>query len=88
MSTAAHTAMPPYQGFPFRRLMKDMGYGKGYKYAHDFDEGIVAQENRPANVADHRYYEPTDRGFEAELSKRSARIREIYESAESKETPS
>jgi putative ATPase len=60
------------------RLMKESGYGKGYRYAHDFDEGIVAQENRPPNVAAHRYYEPTDRGFEAELSKRQARVREIY----------
>ncbi len=60
------------------RLMKDEGYGKGYRYAHDFDEGIVAQENRPPNVAANRYYEPTNRGFEADLTTRLNRIREIY----------
>ena len=59
-------------------LMKDLGYGKGYKYAHDFDEGVIAQQNLPAALAGRRYYEPTDRGFEADLGRRLARIREIY----------
>jgi putative ATPase len=60
------------------KLMKEQGYGKGYRYAHDFEEGIVGQENRPPNVANHQYYEPTGRGFEAELTKRQERVREIY----------
>ena len=38
----------------------------------------LAQENRPPNVAANRYYEPTDRGFEADLIRRLDRIREIY----------
>ena len=63
------------------QLMKAEGYGKGYKYAHDFEGGIVAQENRPSNVAKNRYYEPTDRGFEQELARRLARVREIYAQA-------
>ncbi len=65
------------------QLMKSEGYGKGYKYAHDFEGGIVAQENRPANVAGNRYFEPTDRGFEQELTRRLERVREIYAQAES-----
>jgi putative ATPase len=60
------------------KLMKEAGYGKGYRYAHDFAEGVVAQQNLPENLAGRRYYEPTDRGFEQELTNRLARIREIY----------
>jgi putative ATPase len=59
--------------------MKDLGYGKGYKYAHDFDEGIVAQQNLPENLAGRRYYQPTERGFERDLTQRLRRVREIYE---------
>ena len=60
------------------RLMKDLGYGSGYRYAHDFEEGIVAQQNLPDNLRGTTYYEPTDRGFEAELGNRLQRIRDIY----------
>ena len=60
-------------------LMKDLGYGKGYKYAHDFDEGVVGQQNLPAALEGRRYYEPTDRGLEADLRERLARIRTIYD---------
>jgi putative ATPase len=60
------------------RMMQDMGYGRGYRYAHDYDEGIIGQQNLPANLADRRYFTPTDRGFEAELGRRLERVREIY----------
>jgi putative ATPase len=60
-------------------LMREAGYGKGYKYAHDFDGGVVAQQNLPGNLAGRRYYEPTDRGFEREARARLARVRAIYE---------
>ncbi|HET9662039.1 MAG TPA: replication-associated recombination protein A [Thermomicrobiales bacterium] len=63
-------------------LMKELGYGKGYRYAHDFEEGVVAQQNLPENLAGRRYYEPTNRGFERELAERLQRIREIYESTQ------
>ncbi|MCC6673715.1 MAG: replication-associated recombination protein A [Thermomicrobiales bacterium] len=63
-------------------LMKELGYGKGYRYAHDYDAGVVAQQNLPENLAGRRYYEPTNRGFERELSERLQRIREIYASNE------
>ena len=59
--------------------MKDLGYGEGYRYAHDFEGGIVGQQNLPENLAGRRYYEPTDRGFEAELASRLERVRAIYE---------
>jgi len=60
------------------RLMKDLGFGEGYKYAHDFAEGVVGQQNLPENLAGRAYYEPVDRGFERDLGRRLERIREIY----------
>jgi putative ATPase len=66
-------------------LMKELGYGKGYRYAHDYDEGVVAQQNLPENLAGRRYYEPTTRGFERELADRLQRIREIYEATKDTE---
>ncbi len=60
------------------KFMKQSGYGKGYRYAHDFEEGIVGQQNLPDNLEGRQYYEPTDRGFEQELGARLARVREIY----------
>lgn len=66
-------------------LMKELGYGKGYRYAHDYQEGVVAQQNLPENLAGRRYYEPTTRGFERELAERLQRIREIYESTKDAE---
>ncbi len=59
-------------------LMKAEGYGRGYKYAHDHEGGVVAQQNLPENLAGRRYYEPTDRGEEAELRDRLRRIRAVY----------
>ena len=61
-------------------LMREAGFGRGYKYAHDFDEGIVGQQNLPDNLAGRRYYAPTDRGFEARLRERLDRIHAIYAS--------
>jgi len=46
-------------------LMRQMGYGKGYKYAHDYEGGVVDQRHLPDRVAGHTYYRPTDRGWEA-----------------------
>ena len=60
-------------------LMREMGYGRGYRYAHDYDEGIIGQQNLPENLGARTYYEPTDRGFERDLSARLDRIRRIYE---------
>jgi putative ATPase len=51
-------------------LMKDLDYGKGYKYAHNYEDAIVEQEYLPDNLKGRRYYEPTDRGMEVEIGKR------------------
>jgi putative ATPase len=46
------------------RLMKDLGYGKGYRYAHSYDQAYVQQEYLPEKLTGRRYYNPTERGFE------------------------
>jgi putative ATPase len=53
-------------------LMKGLGYAQGYKYAHDYDGAQVEQEHFPPNLAGRRYYEPTGRGFEADVRARLA----------------
>jgi putative ATPase len=60
------------------RFMKEEGFGKGYKYAHDFEGGVIGQVNLPDNLRGKRYYQPTDRGLERELGRRLERIQEIY----------
>lgn len=59
-------------------FMKREGFGKGYKYAHDFDGGVIGQQNLPDNLKGKVYYQPSDRGFEKELDRRKQRIAEIY----------
>ncbi|MBU4482991.1 MAG: replication-associated recombination protein A [Actinobacteria bacterium] len=52
------------------RLMKDIGYGKGYKYAHDYNDAVVDQTHLPDKLLARKYYSPTERGFEKELIER------------------
>ncbi len=47
------------------RGASSLGHGEGYDYPHDHPDGWIAQEYRPAEVAERRYYRPTDRGYEA-----------------------
>jgi putative ATPase len=51
-------------------LMKDLGYGKDYVYAHNAEDGFVAAENLPDTLAGRRYYEPKERGAEVAISER------------------
>jgi putative ATPase len=53
-------------------LMKDLGYGSGYQYAHDAPDARVAQEHLPDSLRGRQYYRPADRGLEAELGRRLA----------------
>ncbi len=46
---------------------KEWGYGEGYKYAHDFEENYVEQQNLPEEIKDARYYNPTDNGYEKSI---------------------
>lgn len=55
--------------------MEKLGYGKGYKYAHDYPGNIVRQEYLPEEVAGTIYYEPTSNGFEAKIKEWLDRFR-------------
>jgi len=54
------------------KLMKELGYHQGYKYAHDFAGGYVAQQFLPDQLAGKRFYEPTERGYEKTIKERMA----------------
>ena len=49
-------------------LMKDLGYGRGYKYAHDYEGHVVAQQHLPDELRERRYYEPSENGEEAAIA--------------------
>lgn len=61
------------------RLMKDLGYGKDYRYAHDEAEGVAAMDCLPDGLRGRRYFEPTERGFEYDLKARFEAARRLRE---------
>jgi putative ATPase len=59
------------------RLMKELGYGKGYRYAHDEDDAFAAGERYfPDDMPDRRYYHPVPRGLELKIGEK---LRELAE---------
>jgi putative ATPase len=57
--------------------MAEQGYGKGYQYPHDDPRGVVPGNYFPMHMQPRTFYEPTDRGFEAEVRTRLERVRSI-----------
>ncbi|MFC1860779.1 replication-associated recombination protein A [Chloroflexota bacterium] len=55
---------------PVTALMKDIGYGHGYKYAHNYRGHFVEQQNLPDSLKDKRYYEPGNLGYEKQIISR------------------
>ncbi len=51
-------------------LMKDMGYGEGYKYSHDYEDNFAPMQNLPDSLKGRRYYSPGDQGYEPEVAER------------------
>jgi putative ATPase len=58
-------------------LMKNIGYGEGYKYAHNFEEKVTDMSCLPDNLTGRVYYKPTDQGFEQRLHQRLDEIRKL-----------
>jgi len=58
-------------------LMGNLGYGKGYQYAHDTEEKVTDMTCLPESLAGRSYYKPTDQGFEARIRQRFEEIRRI-----------
>ena len=61
------------------RLMKELGYGRGYEYDHDVEGGVSGQDYFPEGMAARRFYEPTDVGAEARVAERLAQWRALRE---------
>ncbi len=62
------------------KLMKELGYGHDYRYAHDEPEGYAAGENYfPEDMQQPSYYNPVDRGLEQKIAQKLAHLRELDE---------
>src|SRR5438270_6162457 len=61
------------------KLMKQVGYGKGYQYAHDLDEKVADMECMPDNLRGREYYYPTSEGREKLLAQRMEEIKQRKE---------
>jgi len=61
------------------KLMKGLGYGDGYDYAHSHPEGIAPMSCLPDTLCGHRFYEPSQRGYEAVLNERMGNITAWHE---------
>lgn len=59
---------------PVTGLMRQMGYGQGYKYAHDYPGHFVKQQTLPSSLQGKRYYIPGDQGYEKEIAARLKRL--------------
>jgi putative ATPase len=66
------------------RLMKDLGYGKDYKYAHNYEKAIVPQEYLPDQIKGQRFYFPSNRGFEKKIKDRLDRWRQLLQESKDK----
>ena len=82
VETTRNDPVPLHLRNPVTRLMKGLGYGKGYKYAHDYPEHFVEQQNLPDSLKGRRYYTPSDQGFEKEIERR---LKAWWEKKEEKE---
>ncbi|MFH1775479.1 MAG: replication-associated recombination protein A [Chloroflexota bacterium] len=65
---------------PVTPLMKGMGYGQGYKYAHDYPDHVVAQQHLPQSLQGRSYYTPTDQGYEQQVRARLKAWRQLKNS--------
>jgi len=59
---------------PVTEAMRELGYGKGYQYAHDLPEGVAEMECLPPGLSGREYYKPKEAGWEARVR---ARLREL-----------
>ncbi len=66
----SHYKVPPVIRNAPTRMMKEMGYGKGYRYSHDFENHYSYQRYFPDNMEEKTYYTPSQFGFEKEIKKR------------------
>ncbi len=70
VQTTRNEPVPIHLRNPETPLMHQLGYGKGYKYAHDYPEHFVKQQNLPDGLEGRRYYKPGTQGFETGIARR------------------
>jgi len=84
---SSNEPVPLHLRNPVTPLMKEAGYGKGYKYAHDYPGHFVEQQNLPDSLQGKRYYTPSDQGYEKKIIDRlKAWWRDFGKPPEAKET--
>ena len=66
----ADEPVPLHLRNPVTQLMKKMGYGKGYKYPHEYAGHFIQQQYLPDSLLGKRYYTPSDQGYEATIAQR------------------
>ena len=76
--------VPPVTTHAPTRLMKDLGYGKGYKYAHDFEDKVADMQCLPGSLKDRVYYTPGQEGLEPRFASRIDEIKALKAKAKSK----
>jgi putative ATPase len=57
--------------------MKQLDYGKGYRYAHEEEDAVADMDCLPENLRGREFYQPTERGFEQEIKRRLAGWKQI-----------
>jgi len=62
-------------------MMKGLGYGKGYKYPHDYEGGLAPQSYLPDQLSERIYYDPSERGYEIRIREFLARARQTRANA-------
>jgi len=77
LSRTVAEPVPLHLRNPVTALMRELGYGKGYQYAHDYEEKTTSMPCLPESLRGRRYYKPTSEGFEERLRKRFEEIRQI-----------
>ncbi len=70
VQTGRNEPVPLHLRNPVTKLMKDIGYGQGYKYAHNYPDQMVEQEHLPESLRGKRFYFPVESGFEREVNAR------------------
>jgi len=68
-------------------LMKTLGYGKDYQYAHDLEGKVANMQSLPDNLRDRVYYRPTDEGTEKRIRQRMEEIRKLRAPASGTKSP-
>jgi putative ATPase len=58
-------------------LMRDLGYGSGYRYPHDYEGALAEQDYLPEDLLERRYYQPSERGYEIRIREYLQRARQV-----------